>query len=120
MPRRTAMQLRKLLLPKTSLDILVMFSIASQGWVKTSGGDKYVVTTKASETAGRDGKADIIVSAIKVTQTGVKNPLLDAKFTKVKDGKTPCRGAHHGAVRRSEHPDPWGLHRPESPACHPS
>ena len=62
--------------------------IASQGWVKTSGGDKYVVTTKASETAGRDGKADIIISTIKVTQTGVKNPLLDAKFTKVKDGKT--------------------------------
>ena len=62
--------------------------VATKGWVKTGADEyKYVITTKTSSTATQDDKADIVISAIKVVQTGVKAPLLDAKYsTKDADG----------------------------------
>ena len=54
--------------------------IASQGWVYTSTGYRYVITTKDAVVA-IDGTPDIIISTIKVTLQGVNTPVLNAKFT---------------------------------------
>ena len=54
--------------------------IASQGWVYTSTGYRYVITTKDAVVA-IDGTPDIIISTIKVTLQGVNTPALNAKFT---------------------------------------
>ena len=48
--------------------------IASQGWVKTTDATdpyKYIVTTKANETAVLDDTADIIISKVAVTKYGI-------------------------------------------------
>ncbi len=63
--------------------------ITSQGWIKTDATTyKYVVNTKASETAVLDNNADLIISAIKVTVYGVSKPILDAKYVKDVSGVT--------------------------------
>ena len=46
--------------------------IASKGWVKTTGNVwRYVITTKADETAVLDSTADIIISKVTVTRYGI-------------------------------------------------
>ncbi|MBP3465123.1 MAG: hypothetical protein J6J90_03145 [Angelakisella sp.] len=45
--------------------------IASKGWVKTTEGYKYVITTKANDTAVLDDTADIIISKVTVTKYGI-------------------------------------------------
>ena len=56
--------------------------VASQGWVENPKGTfKYAVTTKASTTAVQDDAADIVISEIVVSKTGVKNPVLTADYT---------------------------------------
>ena len=55
--------------------------VASQGWVENPKGTfKYAVTTKASTTAVQDDAADIVISEIVVSKTGVKNPVLASNF----------------------------------------
>ena len=57
--------------------------VASQGWVETSKGVfVYAVNTKTSTTAVQDDNADIVISSIVVTKTGVKNPVLETAFAK--------------------------------------
>ena len=60
--------------------------IASQGWVKTTEGYKYVITTKANDTAVLDDTADIIISKITVTKYGVDGSAVYAFSQKASDG----------------------------------
>lgn len=60
--------------------------IASQGWVKTTEGYKYVITTKANDTAVLDDTADIIISKITVTKYGVDGSTVYAFSQKASDG----------------------------------
>ena len=57
--------------------------VASQGWVEVEKDVyKYVITTKANDTAGLDNKADIVISKIVTKAWGVNDPINTFKFTK--------------------------------------
>lgn len=63
--------------------------IVSQGWVQTDENTyKYVVTTKANDTAVLDNTADIIISGVKVSVYGVSAPVVNVSYVKEVSGVT--------------------------------
>lgn len=63
--------------------------IVSQGWVQTDETTyKYVVNTKANDTAVLDNNADIIITGVKVTVYGVSTPALNVSYVKEVNGVT--------------------------------
>ena len=64
--------------------------VASQGWVETEKDVyKYVITTKANDTAALDNKADIVISKIVAKAWGVNDPINTYEFAK-KDKYLVC------------------------------